>query len=436
MNIYQKRKSPQKQKGVIVVFSTLAMAVLIGAGALALDVGNLILSKGKLQNLADSAALTAAKTIDLGGDQASAITAGTNAINNNLSYDGFKAISLDSATITFEFSESLPFDSSTATTSSTYVRVRIENVDIPDFLVSIMNIDLNTRASAVAGPSSSMGSSCNIVPLSICAGPDHSDTNISGYDMSTHHVLKASSSTPSDIGAGNFMPVSLGDNGADAYGDALAGSYDSCLSTSDTITTEPGNMVGKTLALDTRFEFSEADKDLEPNGYKKTEFLPDMYSDFSRDNAVYVMENTNEGASYITGPVHDDVMTYSEYKTNYDGYENYEACLESSACQKKGYYRRVLTVPILDCDEIITKANGRAEVKMLGFGCFFLTQPVSVTSEQSGDNSKNGGAGNGSWIVGEFISNCRNNSGNPSYEPNETGPYRIVLFDDPDSGDS
>ena len=41
--------SYRSQQGVVAVFATLAMAVLIGAGALALDVGNLVLSKGKLR---------------------------------------------------------------------------------------------------------------------------------------------------------------------------------------------------------------------------------------------------------------------------------------------------------------------------------------------------------------------------------------------------
>ncbi|WEM45623.1 Tad domain-containing protein (plasmid) [Photobacterium sp. DA100] len=422
---------PSKQKGVVVVFATLAMAVLIGAGALALDVGNLVLSKGKLQNLADSAALSAAKTIDLGGTQADAITAGTQAINDNLSYDGYTAIELDNATIAFEFSENLPFDPSTATTDSPYVRVRIENVDIPDFLVSIMKIDLSTRASAVAGPSSSLGRSCNIVPLSICAGDDSSENNIAGYSTETLHVLKASSTNPSDLGPGNFMPITLTDadgnpqTGADAYREALAGKYDSCLTLKEgeQITTETGNMVGPTLALDSRFEGFKVP------GLKDEDYIPDINSEYDKDNIAAVMLNP-ETNKYEPNKTAGDLYSYSDYMGKYES-QNYESCLNSSSCQEKGYFRRIVTVPILDCSTA-SKNGGRMEVELKGLGCFFISQPVSETTTID-DNSGNG---DGSWIIGEFIKDCRNNSGNASNEPNEEGPYKIVLFADPDSGDS
>jgi len=164
------------QKGIVAIFATLAMVVLIGAGALALDVGNLILSKGKLQNLVDSAALSAAKAIDLGGDHATAILAGNEAINNNLVLDGLGSMTIDDTDIHYEFSESLPFDSATSTASSQYVRVRIEDVDVADYLVAIFNIDMSARSSAVAGPSSSITTTCNVVPLSICEGSESSTT--------------------------------------------------------------------------------------------------------------------------------------------------------------------------------------------------------------------------------------------------------------------
>ncbi|MGR5142667.1 pilus assembly protein TadG-related protein [Photobacterium sp. DNB23_23_1] len=431
MRANRQKTSPNQQKGVVVVFATLAMAVLIGAGALALDVGNLTLSKGKLQNLADAAALSAAKTIDLGGDQTEATAAGNLTINDNLSYDGFSAISLESATITFEYSETLPFDTSTATTDSTYVRVRIENVNIPDFLVSVMNIDLSTRASAVAGPSSSLGRSCNIVPLSICAGDDSSSDNIAGYSSGTMHVLKASSSNPSELGPGNFMPVTLTDadgnpqTGADSYREALAGKYESCLTVEagEPITTETGNMVGPTLALDTRFEGFKIP------GLKDSDYIHDVNSYYHEDKLAAVMYSDDAG-KYITDKTSSEIYSYSEYMAKYQT-ENYESCLNSSSCQNQGFFRRIVTVPILDCSTA-SKKGGRMEVEMQGLACFFISQPVSETTTTDNKN----GNGDGSWIVGEFIQDCRNNSGNASVEPNEDGPYKIVLFADPDSGDS
>ena len=434
MRLNNINRFPSKQKGVVVVFATLSMAVLIGAGALALDVGNLILSKGKLQNLADAAALSAAKTIDLGGEHDDAEVAGRQTITDNLSYTGFSAFSLDVNSVIFEYSETLPFDTSTATNDSTYVRVRIENVDIPDFLVSILDIDLSTRASAVAGPSSSLGRSCNIVPLSICAGDDASPENISGYDSGSMHVLKASSSNPSEIGPGNFMPVTLTDadgnpqTGANAYREALAGKYDSCLNVieGEPITTEPGNMVGPTLALDTRFEGFTVP------GLDSSDYLPDVNSDYYENNLATVEYSDDAGKYVPVSPAESEhgIYDYDTYMAKYQS-ENYESCLNSSSCQNKGYFRRIVTVPILDCSTA-SQNGGRLQVELEGLACFFISQPVSETTT-SDDNSGNG---DGSWIIGEFIKDCRNNSGNASVEPKEDGPYKIVLFADPDSEDS
>lgn len=432
---------PRSQRGVVIVFATLAMAVLIGAGALALDVGNLILSKGKLQNLADTAALSAAKTIDLGGDHNEAIAAGKQIITDNLGLDGFDAVSLNDTNITFEFSETLPFDTSTATAASPYVRVRLENVDIPDFLVRLFNIDLNVRASAVAGPSSSVKKACNIAPLSICEGdgdPDLPNVGESGYAYHSLHVLKASSSQDSDIGSGNFMPVSLEDidgnplSGASDFKEALAGRFNACIDNEEDtpILTEPGNMVGPSLGVDTRFGIYSGSLSKSQDIFKKdvdSYYVPDVV-------AVKTETITNPDGSttnkYVPTKEYTEMHNHTEYEKTYADID-FEACLSSTSCQNQGYYRRVLAIPVLKCDEA-SKSGGRMTIPLKSIACFYLIQPMSVTEHVD----KQGGGGQGSWLIGEFISDCRINSGNPDILPNDKGPYKIVLFKDPDSEDS
>jgi hypothetical protein len=62
-------------------------------------------------------------------------------------------------------------------------------------------------------------------------------------------------------------------------------------------------------------------------------------------------------------------------------------------------------------------------VPVLGFACFFLLQPA----EQKGNEAH---------VFGQFVGECTVN-GMPGTTPG-TGPepYRIQLYDDPDSGDS
>lgn len=429
--------SQHSQKGVVIVFATLAMAVLIGAGALALDVGNLVLSKGKLQNLADSAALTAARAIDLGGDHGEAIAAGNQVISDNLSLEGFSTSTVGETNITFEFSEILPFDTSTATAASPYVRVRIENVDIPDFLVKIFKIDLNVRASAVAGPSSTVLKACNITPLSICKGDDPSTK--SGYAPHSMHVLKAASSQDSDIGSGNFMPVALTDvdgnpmSGANDFKEAMAGRFNACIDNEEgtPIPTEPGKMDGPSEGIDTRFGIYKGSLKGSEDIYKA-----DVDSFFYTDpdhvqvkTESYVDDDGNVAYRYVPDKAYADVHNHTKYETTYADVD-FEACLASSNCQNKGFYRRVIAIPVLKCDEA-SKSGGKMTIPLHSIGCFYLTQPLTVTKHVNDT-----GGSNGDWLVGEFISDCRINSGNPGVTPNDKGPHIIVLYKDPDSEDS
>lgn len=426
--------TPQhSQKGVVIIFATLAMAVLIGAGALALDVGNLVLSKGKLQNLADSAALTAARAIDLGGDHGEAIAAGNQVITDNLSLEGFSTSTVGEANITFEFSETLPFDTSTATADSPYVRVRIENVDIPDFLVKLFKIDLNVRASAVAGPSSTVLKACNITPLSICKGNDPSTE--SGYAPHTLHVLKAASSQDSAIGSGNFMPVALTDidgdpmSGASDFKEALAGKFNACIDNEEgtPIPTEPGKMDGPSEGIDTRFGIYKGSLKGSEDIYKA-----DVDSYFTSDlvqveTESYVDDDNNVAYRYVPDKTYADVHNHTLYEAGYKNID-FEACLASSSCQNKGFYRRVIAVLGRSrqcCLEVLSFSLQTSKLRHI------LIQPLTSTKHVD----DKGGA-NGDWLVGEFISDCRLNSGNPGVTPNDKGPHIIVLFKDPDSEDS
>ncbi len=85
--------------------------------------------------------------------------------------------------------------------------------------------------------------------------------------------------------------------------------------------------------------------------------------------------------------------------------------------------RRILAVPIGDCSGT---TNGAGTVPMLGFGCFFVLQPVSHH-------------GNDADVYGQFLDGCEAGvvpTPTP-IPPSGTSPvYRIILFEDPDSQDS
>ena len=80
----------------------------------------------------------------------------------------------------------------------------------------------------------------------------------------------------------------------------------------------------------------------------------------------------------------------------------------------------MLTIPFGDCTGT---TNGQGQVDLLGYGCFFLLDPV----QQKGNESE---------VYGQFVETC-GASGmagpNPGAGP---GPHKIVLHKDPDSIDS
>ncbi|MDH3588853.1 MAG: Tad domain-containing protein, partial [Gammaproteobacteria bacterium] len=84
----QFRNPPKRQDGIIVVIVAIGAVALLGAGALAFDVGHVILSKTRLQNSVDAAALSGAKEIDISGDTTQAAAAARDAFQQNALADG------------------------------------------------------------------------------------------------------------------------------------------------------------------------------------------------------------------------------------------------------------------------------------------------------------------------------------------------------------
>ena len=131
----------------------------------------------------DAAALSAAKTLDLGGDQALATTAALTMLDTHLAQPGFGHLSLAGANIQVQFSDELPF-SPGGSANATFVRVAVSQVDLPEFFARVLQLDIDVQASAVAGPSTALVSTSNLVPILICGTPDSDSSGTGGSDDS------------------------------------------------------------------------------------------------------------------------------------------------------------------------------------------------------------------------------------------------------------
>ncbi|WP_022942110.1 pilus assembly protein TadG-related protein [Psychromonas hadalis] len=440
---HHQRQALKKQRGNILVMFTIGLFALIVMAALALDGGHLLLNKSRLQNIADAAALHAAKVMDEGGSHLDARKATVEIIALNLAHrDKFEisdalllpaladvANSIDiTAALQVDFSmRPDPFESS-MDQAAHYVKVEISNLQLNNFLADIFNFDKRVTATALAGKSTEI-TFCpsTVVPMLVCGDPSTPETgslkpdttddyNLGhwGLDFDTLYATKIGSGETSLVGPGNFQLVDLGGNASDIkFQMAGAVRNDSCdliADITDGVETATGNKVGLADGINTRLGI----------------FFGNMkqYEDqFSRDSNICQGEERIEAEDidYAMGVVKPEsyykAYRFSDYK---EGGDNSMCAEDTSSTAKEEYGRRIFNIVIADCGD--GNNNGTSTLDYLGLGCVFLTQSM----EHSGD----------AHIIAEIIEGCPLEGKLSGIAEDNPGPYKIVLYHVPDSKDS
>ncbi len=410
---------------------TVGLFALLAVAALALDSGHMLLNKGRLQNIVDASALSAAKTLQDGGSLYDARQSAVALIQQNLNHnengeldDAIDLSTIDynltqvTAQIKIEFSALPDPFTPILVEGSEYVRVSLEDIDLNNILAQILNFDKQVRASAVAGRSTDIECNHRLVPMMVCgvyAEPNYPQlidaSQPFGLPTSELYVMKIGSKQNSPIGPGNFQLLRLdGGSGSSDLRKALAGEYspNSCVEAGSSVPTEPGNSVGPVAqGLNTRFgNWGSA-------GMNSDDHPRDLNTCQGEEVKV-----DNDG-DIIPPSAPDAPYRHSEYlagTTNSCGTGDIVGLNDPTAAGE----RRELPVVIGLCDGL---SNGANTITALGTGCFFLTQEVKQK-------------GNESYVIGEFISEC-SGLGNASLDPNYvSNNSTIVLYRDPDSPDS
>jgi hypothetical protein len=197
----------------------------------------------------------------------------------------------------------------------------------------------------------------------------------------------------------------------------MAGSYDACATTGETVETEPGVTAGPTeQGFNTRF--GEYSGPVSPDDYP-----PDVVTDEMQPNFDTYPDPTT-GEDIITiGPGGTPVeWAYDPAVAPY-AYEAYTAKTDSGdydfAPPVGVQWRRVMALPVADCsgDE-----SGQSTLEVDGFACFFMMQRVGGGPEKN--------------IYGQFVDGCLAGGTAGPIPGSGPGPYLIQLYKDPDSGDS
>ena len=428
-------KFRNKQKGAIAIVVIVGMVAFLAMAGLALDSNHAMLNKTRLQNAVDSAALSGAKELDLTGKDVflardaarAAFSANSNASGN---VEMGEAYADGTIQLEVQFSRTLdPFVPGTS--PAEYVRVRARNFRLPAWFATIVGItEKVVTASAVAGPSPTIDTACNIAPMMVCGDPD-AGAPFWGYAEGEPDVLKGSSSG-SDVGPGNFQLIRLGNGvGGDVLRLNLAGGYNGCLTTGKTVETEPGNKVDPVArGLNTRFGEYGGVWNAEP--LAKEKYPPDVVTATAVPQPEFKIKSERTCETNIEGEktCWDDIFYKDEefltsgedLAYNHDDYQKAISDKQYDVHPDLGgrYRRRELTIPIGDCSETI---SGQDSVPVLGFGCYFLLQKV----DHQGSSSE---------VYGQFIRGC-NAGGLPGPAPGDgPGLYIIQLYKDPDSQES
>ncbi|CDT46636.1 MULTISPECIES: TadE/TadG family type IV pilus assembly protein [Vibrio] len=419
--LYRVSQSPKKQQGLVAVMITAALLVFLAVSALAVDINHMVVNKTRLQNAVDSAALAAATILDNSKDKDAVDAEVGTALNAMAASTGNQEIDFSTASINIDYSNDPQDFTGSATfgaNNDVYVRVRVDALEMDEFFIQLFGLEKVVSASAVAGPSSGLAYN-NVVPIGVCIGDGTSDndvnedgyhdetgeeiTNVFGYEVGTVHALKVGDSSLSEMGNGNYHLLDFG-SGGNTIKEGLGGSYDQPVKIGEDITTKPGGTVGPTGdGLNTRFG--------DYGGGLSASDYPSDYVTTEPTNEITIDANTGE----IT---FDDSYDYAQYKLDTN------ACIASggAGCASNGVaWRRILPIPMVDCSG---KSGGSTDFTVNKIGCFFLLQKAPTNN--SGTPA----------VFGEFIHSCSVTGGSSSNQSTTEGAYRIVLYKDPDSGES
>ncbi|NIY82703.1 pilus assembly protein TadG-related protein [Vibrio hepatarius] len=424
----------KSQQGITLVLVSLLMLILIGMAAFVIDLNHQVLNKTRLQNAVDAAALASAVVADKTSNVYASRSAAIDTLNSYVSESGNAELvdllgvdasgnSFDTVNANITFSTDLQtfvtadaFVAPTGTRYDIYTRVVVDSVPLTQYLSFIFGGDKDVSASAVAGRSASIQTTCNIAPVAMCGNPALTDETAWGYVPSSYpnydstrdkipetiYAIKPSSHKTGELGPGNFHLLDLGLNGKDGVRDAFAGATENCITVGQNVDTETGKGTGPVAqGINTRFgDFTGPTEEGET--VKSDKYIEE--SNVTESNYEDIYQNNKPGAFY-----------YADY------YQKLNSCIEGNSCDSQYYDadglegRRLLQIPIIDCS---ASTGGNQAMPVLGFGCFFLTQKV----KQKGNESE---------VIGQFLHDCGINNGSTGIDPSDNGLFRIQLYKDP-----
>jgi Flp pilus assembly protein TadG len=408
----------KNQRGVVTVLVVMALPVLLLIMGLALDFGHVFVNKTRLQNALDATALSAAIAIngDIAKSTATAETKGKETFNlfKVSSGNNSELSDLTLSSANFEYSRTLqPWVPKTTFASNDFVFVKVSTPDknldgtsnmstpdelnvipwlirIVDLLRGLPNKNITITDLATAGPG---GANCCLAPFFFCADMSKPEP-LYGYTPNIIYDLNqifcsGKTCDETTLKPGNYGLLNLpGNKGAnDIYKTLIEPMCtNACGSNSLPLQSQTGNDWGRVSpGVDYRIETLDS----QHNDYF-TQAEYDKY--IAAGGKVKDLNNptivSHPSAAYLAAG---------------------------------GNGMRIMAAPLADCSTM--KSGYSGNITRVGTVCVFFSQKTYTIKSNK-------------IIPAEIAGSCENNG--PS-NPNDAvlnGPYKIVLFKSPASGDS
>lgn len=376
---------PTRQRGVVLILFVAGALTIIGMVGLALDLGMAYLTRTRVQNALDAAALSGAMVLNQTADAGQGVTEATAMLVANLGEDAVEDIGA-----VFETSPTLsPWVAGGANPRFLSVTAASQTVQMQLARV-LPGVDetITVGGAAVAGPIGLGGPICGPVPVVLCA-TDNGDTNCSDgacYGLSTTEEMVLKGENPGGgkgkpappLGPGNYGLVALECPGGNCVRDGLAGGSDECYTAGDQVTAAPGNKAGPTAdGVNTRFgQYS--------GSISSSDYPPDVVTTSEILHPAYITRLQNQGGWDFPAGVPR---------------------------------RREVLVLAVNCSGLV---NGAGTVNTLGLTCMFLTRPSPDSGPEAGT------------IYAQLIESCQADGTVPE-DPGPGGAEKIILYKHPDS---
>lgn len=480
-----KSASLRNAKGSVLVMTALVITLLMGMAGLAIDMSHAYVNKTRLQNLADSLALSAAiylnkqndpntKTDEIAAENYAKDTtfdlfrAGNPEINNSLAKTNliftFAKIPADlSASVSGDWKLTADISPGDPQNAANFVRVFIQPMNVPTWFASVIGFNnLTVNNSAVAGLTPI--TPCDIAPLMMCAdmesanppvvkdkncGDNTNDKGINGnpgvdkdcygYELNALYCMKSETGgtpdplcpdPPSSFGPGNFGWLNLDPPGLNPSLKYCTAGDEACKANCQ-FSNDPNTNL-PLLPPKTGEVFGQAYQGF---ATRFAIYGAGLSPDFYRPDWI-IGGNTIGNLNDVQriGSENKLIPLYNNYVTALTGSTDVPSAY--SIYPRKDEHRRILPIPFVNCGTATNpiSLNGTSgNVQVVGFGCFLMAREYGNVSNPYVYGDKDASK---KYLYGVFLGDDANICTGVGVETSSVdfGYDKVILYKDPLTG--